>query len=549
MLRPLFIVEKNEKNESKLKITKKDVENNSKFNNLVKTGKIEYLDVQEEEFSLIAMQKEDLSRVLRNNYYSAYTHCEIHPSMILGVCASIIPFSDHNQSPRNLYQSSMGRQAIGIYTSNYNTRMDTLGHILFYPQMPLAYTKSSEIIKYNELPSGINAIVAIMCYTGYNQEDSIIMNQSSIDRGLFRSCFFRTYTSMERNDADYKRYEHFEIPKKEDPKFKDLGKEGLISPGIKVSENSVIIGKTMENPDRNINQRIDVSERIRPDEEGIIESVMFSMNGEGFRIAKVKCRNIRIPQIGDKFASRHGQKGTIGMTFRQEDLPFTLEGITPDIIVNPHAIPSRMTIGHLIECLNSKKVVLKENLSPKDFDATPFNYEITVDSISSQLHELGYQRHGNEAMFNGFTGKKEDILTFIGPTYYQKLKHMVCDKMYSRSTGKYDILTRQPPEGRSRSGGLRFGEMERDCMISHGASLFLKERLFEVSDKYKVYICDNCGLIGEVESVNNNILRCHNCFANDKISEVSLPYCCKLLFQELMAMHIKPIMKLKRVNN
>ena len=570
VLRPLLIVEKNKENKSKLKITKEDIKNLTtskkkiKFNDLVKTGKIEYLDVQEEEFSLIAMRKEDLSKALRNNYYTAYTHCEIHPAMILGVCASTIPFSDHNQSPRNLYQSSMGKQAIGVYSSNYNTRMDTLGHILFYPQRPLAYTKSSNIINYNELPSGINAIVAIMCYTGYNQEDSIIMNQSSIDRGLFRSCFFRTYTSEEKRDTDFNRYEKFEIPKIGDPNFENLGEEGLISPGIKVEGNSVIIGKTMENPDKKIKKdkknkkdekdkkdktdKINVSEKVRPDENGIIESVMLSMNEQGFKVAKVRCRNIRIPQIGDKFASRHGQKGTIGMTFRQEDLPFTLEGITPDIIVNPHAIPSRMTIGHLIECLNSKKVVLKDKVRPNDYDATPFNYDFSVDSISDQLHELGYQRHGNEAMFNGFTGKKEDILTFIGPTYYQKLKHMVADKIYSRSIGKYDILTRQPPEGRSRNGGLRFGEMERDCMISHGASLFLKERLLDVSDKYKVYICDRCGLIGEVESYEDGTLGCHYCNQdnkNYKISQVSMPYCCKLLFQELMAMNIKPIMKLK----
>ena len=572
VLRPLLIVEKNRENKSKLKITKQDIKNltnKTKFDDLVMTGKIEYLDVQEEEFSLIAMQKEDLLKELRPNYYTAYTHCEIHPAMILGVSASIIPFPDHNQSPRNLYQSSMGKQAIGVYSSNYNTRMDTSGHILFYPQKPLAFSKSSNILNYNEMPSGINAIVAIMCYTGYNQEDSIIMNQSSIDRGLFRSCFFRTYTSEERNDADYKRHEHFENPKKSIPpkskdsenkdkdsenkikepeyKYKDLGEEGLISPGIPVSGNAVIIGKTMDNPDSNINERIDISERIRHDESGIIESVMFSMNEQGYRIAKVKCRNIRIPQIGDKFASRHGQKGTIGMTYRQEDLPFTLEGITPDIIVNPHAIPSRMTIGHLIECLNSKKVVLKDRISSQDYDATPFTIDFSVDSISNQLHELGYQRHGNEAMFNGFTGKKEDILIFIGPTFYQKLKHMVTDKIYSRSIGKYDILTRQPPEGRSRKGGLRFGEMERDCMISHGASLFLKERLFEVSDKYNVYVCGRCGIIGEVERYEDGRLGCHMCNNTDKISEVSLPYCCKLLFQELMAMHIKPKMRLKRV--
>ena len=474
--RPLYIVDKSKNKDEnakpKLAIKKRDIEylkaNKIKFDNLISRGKIEYLDVEEEEFSMIAMIRDDL---VNKDYCQKFTHCEIHPSMILGVSASIIPFPDHNQSPRNVYQSAMGKQAIGIYSTNFNTRMDTLGHILFYPQKPLVSTKSAEFIKFNELPAGINSIVAIMCYTGYNQEDSLIMNQSSIDRGLFRSAFFRTYQSEEKREAGI-RYEIFEIPDKSRKKYGNLDSSGLISPGIRVAGNDVIIGKTTTKYNDDDERKKDVSEVIRPKESGIIDSVMITTNEQGYKLAKVKCRNIRIPQIGDKFSSRHGQKGTIGMTYRQEDLPFTIEGITPDIIVNPHAIPSRMTIGHLIECINSKV----SSITGIEGDATPFNYNMSVESFSENLHRLGYQRNGNEAMFNGFNGKKVDLLIFFGPTYYQKLKHMVQDKIFSRNTGKTDTLTRQPPEGRSRNGGLRFGEMERDCMISHGAALFLKER-------------------------------------------------------------------------
>ena len=294
-------------------------------------------------------------------------------------------------------------------------------------------------------------------------------------------------------------------------------------------ENDTIITKTKQ----------DISEAIRPSESGIIESVMLTTDREGYKMAKVKCRSVRVPQIGDKFASRHGQKGTIGMTYRQEDLPFTMEGITPDIIVNPHAIPSRMTIGHLIECLSSKVAALRG----LEGDATPFT-DVTVDSISADLHKLGYQKYGNETVFNGFTGRKIDMLIFFGPTYYQRLKHMVDDKIFSRARGPVQILTRQPTEGRARSGGLRFGEMERDCMISHGAAPFLKERLVDVSDKYRVHICENCGLIAQA-NLQSQRYECKNCNnVNFNISQVYIPYACKLLFQELMAMHIAPRMNL-----
>ena len=552
-LRPLFIVEKieNEKKEkiSRLRITRKDIEKLSDkeitFDDLIENGKIEYLDVEEEESSMIAMKTKDLEN--NKDYCSTYTHCEIHPAMILGVSASIIPFPDHNQSPRNVYQSAMGKQAIGIYSTNFNLRMDTLSYLLFYPQKPLVVTQSMEFLKFKDLPAGINAIVAIMCYTGYNQEDSVIMNQSSIDRGLFRSAFFRTYNSEQTVVAQLKQ-ERFEKPdRRECSKYRSgnyekLDVEGLIPPGTKVRGDDIIIGKTglvtMDLDDKLevTKRKTDLSESIRPSEEGTIESVMLTTNRSGYTIAKVKCRSVRIPQIGDKFASRHGQKGTIGMTFRQEDMPFTVEGVTPDIIVNPHAIPSRMTIGHLIECLCSKVAAIRGC----EGDSTPFSEKQQVNKIWNDLHELGYQKYGNETVFNGFTGRKVDMLIFFGPTYYQRLKHMVEDKIFSRARGPVQILTRQPTEGRARSGGLRFGEMERDCMISHGAALFLKERLMDVSDKYRVHVCENCGLFAVAE-IDSQKFSCKYCPKDTtRIAQVNIPYACKLLFQELMAMHIAP---------
>ncbi|KAL7712577.1 DNA-directed RNA polymerase subunit beta [Entamoeba marina] len=547
--RPLFTVKKNDAGKFQLNLQPAHItevcekarnrndsgeETEKIWKKILSDGLVEYVDPDEEEMSMIAMFPSDLEPK-EGELQKNYTHCEINPALVMGIVGGIIPFPDHNQSPRNTYQCAMGKQAIGVYASNYQLRQDSLGHVLFYPQKPLVSTKAADYVKFGYVPAGINAIVAICVYSGYNQEDSVMMNQGSIDRGFFRSMSFKTFSDeIKKTGEDDIIFLRPNGDINEDvSKYSHLDVDGIINPGSRIRPDDILIAAFYKRK-RGENMK-DCSLRYKPRERGVIDQVVVTTNDSQAKLVKVKVRTIRIPQIGDKFSSRHGQKGTVGMTYRQEDMPFTIEGISPDIVMNPHAIPSRMTVGQLIECLLGKVAAMNGAIE----DATPFRKDITVEAISKRLHQFGYQHHGYEALFSGHTGRKLDTLVYIGPTYYQRLKHLVDDKVHGRATGPYATLTRQPLEGRSRDGGLRLGEMERDCMISHGMSALLKERLFSASDKYHIYVCDICHMPA-VANDRSKIYQCSVCKDRTHISKVQIPYAAKLLFQELMSMAICP---------
>ena len=532
-IRPLIKVSENIDN-----ISYDDIKN-LKWNELFLPhggGILEYIDACETDNSMILMDYKKLTTK------SNYTHCEINPCLILGALASCIPFLNHNQSPRNTYQSAMGKQAIGIHATNLNKRYDTFLHVLYYPQKPLINTRMMKYFNFNSMPSGINAIIAIATYTGYNQEDSVIINQGAIDRGLFGSTFYRTYKDEEEKNQLTGDEDIFCSPNQNEllyPKpcnYSKLESNGFVKKDTKIDPNDIIIGKVMPIKNNKEYKFRDSSTQIKNNEEGYIDSNYININSEGYRFCKVKIRNSRKPEIGDKFSSRHGQKGTVGMTYLHEDMPFTKDGIVPDIIINPHAVPSRMTIAQLIECILGKSC----SLLGYEGDGTGFN-NTNIEDVINILESQGFDGTGNEILYGGINGEQMKTSIFMGPTYYQKLKHMSGDKVHSRSSGPIVAMTRQPSEGRANHGGLRFGEMERDCMISHGSAYFLKERIIDVSDKYNVYICNKCNLIipGNKEG---NIYECKKCNNFSNFTKIYIPYACKLLFQELMCMSIAPRM-------
>ena len=497
---------------------------------------IEYIDPEEQDNSMILMNIKSIK-----NYN--YTHCEIHPSTIFGILASCIPFPQHNQSPRNTYQCAMGKQAIGVYVSNFNERMDKTAYVLNYSMRPLIETRIMNIIELNKLPSGNQVIVAIMTHGGYNQEDSILFNKGSLDRGLFHATIYHT-----EKDEDKKTNGEEEVRSKPNPlitknmkfgNYDKINKNGVINENELIEDKDIIISKMNvikdnKNDSNKLIKYEDQSRSYRTTEECYVDKNYINRNGEGYNFCKVKIRALRKPNIGDKFSSRHGQKGTIGNIINEEDMPYTKDGIKPDIIINPHAIPSRMTIAQLKETLIGK-VLLELGLFG---DGTSFE-EIDMKKIFSELNKYNYESKGNEILYDGKTGEQIETSIFLGPVYYQRLKHMVNDKQHSRCIGPMVSLTRQPAEGRSRDGGLRFGEMERDCMISHGASRFTKERIYDVSDKYNVNVCKKCGMMA-IYNDKQNIHICNVCENTTEFSNVKIPYSCKLLFQELITMNICP---------
>ena len=500
---------------------------------------IEYIDPTEQNNAFIAMN----CRALRETGDNRYTHCEIDASTIFGICASCIPFPEHNQSPRNTYQCAMGKQALGVYVTNFASRMDKTAYVLSYPHRPLVDTRVMNLLKLNEIPSGMTVIVAIMVHTGYNQEDSVMMNRNSVDRGMFQATLYHT-----EKDEDKKLHGDDEIRCKPDAsrtkgtKFGNYNKltgQGVIPENMRVNHLDVMMGKVIPIKEaRNDHTKVvkfeDLSRCHRTDEECFMDKNYIDRNGDGYSFWKGRIRMLRSCHIGDKFSSRHGQKGTVGNIIPEEDLPFTASGMKPDIIINPHAIPSRMTIAQLKETLLGK-VLLELGLFG---DGTAFT-DLSVDSIAKELIKTGYEGNGNEVMYNGQTGEQMEAAVFIGPAFYQRLKHMVLDKAHSRAIGPMVNLTRQPAEGRARDGGLRFGEMERDCVIAHGAANFAKSRMYDVSDKYHVYVCGKCGMNAAFNN-KTNVHRCKMCDNRSDFTRVNLPYACKLLFQELRTMNIAP---------
>lgn len=514
---------------------------------------IEYIDPEEQNLSMIAMKTKENTYLQMQHEAFLYTHCEIHPSTIFGVLASCVPFPDHNQAPRNTYQCAMGKQAIGVYATNYDQRMDKSAYVLNYPGRPLVDTRIMNFLHLNKIPSGTQIHVAIMTHTGYNQEDSVLINKGSIDRGLFLATIYHT-----EKDEDKNIIRDEIIRCKPDPtktkgikfgNYDKLNSQGFIPENTLVANRDVIIAKTVpikenrNDPTKTIKYE-DQSKTFRTTEETYIDKNYTGRNGDGYNFAKVRVRVLRKPILGDKFSSRHGQKGTAGNIIPECDMPFTKQGLRPDIIINPHAIPSRMTIAQLKETLLGK-VLLELGMFG---DGTSFG-NLDVKTISQELLKLGYESYGNELMYNGLTGEQLETNIFIGPVFYQRLKHMVSDKQHSRSIGPMVNLTRQPAEGRSRDGGFRIGEMERDVMIAHGMSRFCRERMYDVSDKYSVYVCKKCGMIAAYNDGNKNkmyssndftIHLCKTCDNRTEFAKVEIPYAYKLMSQELQTINIVP---------
>ncbi|OYT40044.1 MAG: DNA-directed RNA polymerase subunit B [Desulfurococcales archaeon ex4484_58] len=540
--RPLLVVEN-----GKLKLKPEHIEKLKKgewsFEDLVKRGIVEYLDADEEEDSYIALKPEDIT--------PEHTHMEIWVSAIMGITASLIPYAEHNQSPRNTYEAAMAKQSLGLYAANFQKRMDSRGHFLHYPQKPLVRTRIMEVNGYDERPAGQNMVVAVMSFTGYNIEDALIMNKSSVDRGLGRSTFFRLYTTIEYKYPGGQE-DRITIPPSNirgyrGPRaYEKLDEDGMTPPETYVEGGEVLIGK-ISPPRFLVAQeytvgtgltRQDSSVTVRHGEKGVVDVVMLTTDSEGNKLVKVRVRDLRIPELGDKFASRHGQKGVLGLLVPQYDMPFTEEGIVPDLIINPHAFPSRMTVGQLMESIAGKAAALEG----KFVDATPF-YKEPIENHMMVLKRHGYLSTGEEVLYDGRTGELIKTPIFIGIVYYQKLHHMVADKIHARATGPIQILTRQPTEGRSRQGGLRWGEMEVDCLVGHGAASLLKETLVDRSDRAVMYVCELCGHIGWYDRVRG-VYMCPIHGEKGRLKPVEVSYAFKLLVQELMSMCIMPRLKI-----
>lgn len=541
--RPLIVVE-----DGVPKITESIIEEVQRgelqWSDLVERGLVEYLDSEEEENAYVAINEDELN--------SDHTHLEVFTATILGISASIVPFPEHNAAPRNSYGAGMAKQSLGFGALNFKLRVETREHLMHYPQGQLVTTKVMKAVEFDKRPAGQNFILAILSYTGYNIEDALIINKGSVERGLARTHFFRTYTAEERRYPGGQ-VDIFEIPDKTIRGFRGseaynyLDEDGLAFPETVVGGGEVLIGRTspprflqeLDEFGTAISDREETSISARVSETGIVDLTLLTETQDGNKLVKIKVRDERIPELGDKFASRHGQKGVIGLVLPQEDMPVTETGITPDMILNPHAIPSRKTLGQILEMMAGKAACLEGEV----MDATAFD-NIGEEEIKDLLHENGFRSIGTERLYNGITGEIIEAEIFMGVCYYQKLHHMVADKMHARSRGPRQMLTRQPTEGKAREGGLRFGEMERDCLVGHGASMLLKERLLDASDMCNVLICAKCGDIAVYDRIRDRRY-CPTCGEDSEIYPVEMSYAFKLLVEELKSMCLSPKLILK----
>jgi DNA-directed RNA polymerase III subunit RPC2 len=529
--RPLIIVE-NGRSKVKARHMKELAEGVRTFDDFLKQGLIEYLDVNEENNSMIVFKEQDIR--------ADTTHLEIEPFTILGVCVGLVPYPHHNQSPRNTYQCAMGKQAIGAIAYNQLNRIDTLLYLHCYPQKPMVKSRTIELIGFEKVPAGQNATLAVMSYSGYDIEDATVINKASIDRGYGRCIVLKKYANQLR------RYENgtSDVVRPPDPMFKDpnflqmpgnnkyrlLDADGLLCANERVYKDDVYMHKYV--PQETVgpakNKYRDVASSYKGVASVYIDKVLLTSSDESHMVIKYLIRHTRRPELGDKFSSRHGQKGVCGLIVQQEDMPFNDQGICPDVIMNPHGFPSRMTVGKMIELICGKAGVL----DGWQGYGTAFGGN-KVKDISEILIKYGFSYSGKDCLTSGITGETMNAYIFFGPVYYQKLKHMVMDKMHARSRGPRAMLTRQPTEGRSHEGGLRLGEMERDCLIGYGASMLLMERLMISSDAFKVHVCEKCGFIAYLNY-------CQYCKNGKSIALLTIPYACKLLFQELLSMNIVP---------
>ncbi|NYZ77334.1 DNA-directed RNA polymerase subunit B [Candidatus Micrarchaeota archaeon] len=541
--RPYVVVE-NGKSRLTPEILNRVKNNELTWQHLVKMGIIEYLDAQEEENTLIVSNEKDITE--------QHTHLDVDPANIFGLVASVLPYPEHNSSPRITMACAMAKQSLGIYSTNFTTRYDTRAYAMYYPQEPLVRTNIYKALNLREKAAGQNCVVALVSYHGYNMADAIVINRAAIDRGLARTAMFKTYETEERLYPGGQK-DTIELPTAEvvgyrgEEAYSHLDEDGIVIPESKVGSKDVLVGKT--SPPRFLEEisvfgaieekKRESSLALKPGEEGKVDSVLITEGPSGNRLVKVRMRSVKTPEVGDKFASRHGQKGVIGLLVAQEDMPFTENGITPDLMVNPHAIPSRMTAGHLLEMLGGKA----GSIGGKMMNGSAFSGN-TEEEYREMMTKAGFEEYGEETLYDGRTGKQIKAKIFIGVVYYQRLHHLVSNKMHVRSRGPVQLLTHQPTEGRAREGGLRFGEMERDCLLGYGASMLIKERLLEESDKTVQLICTECGSTATHDYARNRDL-CPIC-GGENVEPVEMSYAFKLLLDEIKSLYVFPRLLLKK---